>query len=228
MYCLGCALFINKLLEVPMVRPLSRKYLSAQFNEQMKRLAERQAPNFIDQLLRSQRAMVLEKAVSLILKKDETAFLPVIPFTFRSFHDQMPMIEIGGKCGQTDTCQDGCIWVNTPYMHRRPWYIFHVRLGEPLAGKSINEYKQELKHTGRRPLYPEEVIAVCLHRQPRNVSLFCDVPHSNSWSQSHLLTGPIKSRELLVYGAEAGPTMYGIAGDLHSPRDQLRIPSCLI
>ena len=210
-----------------MSRTYARKTLSALHLKQRRTLACRGAISYIGHFLDSQRKEVLRKASMLGIEKGEIPFLPVIPFTHRSFHDQMPMIEIAGKKGQNNTCQDACITEYTPYLHRRPWYIFRVDIGMPLGGRSIAEEIERLRTLGRRPLLTEEVIGLCVHASPENVSLFCSTPHSNPWSQDHLITG-VGPRDGLDGGQNIeGPTVFGLMGNLDTPRQDLRIPSCI-
>ncbi len=211
------------------MKKFSRKTLSAQFLAQVRLLKTRGLPEIIlgNHLSPSgvQRDEVLEKASDLEFGNGSTPFLPVIPFTYRSFHDQMPMIEIDGKKGQIDTCMDAGIWRDTNYFHRAPWHIFDVSIGEPLDGQSIIQRLHELHIQGRRALLTEEVISLCLHVQPKTISLFCYTPHSVPWSQSHLVTGGSGG-----FHAEKGPTVYGLGGNLSSVWEKdywFYIPSCL-
>lgn len=212
-----------------MSRQLSRKTLSALFLSQVRTLAASDLTRCVQYLFTRQRREILFSASDLFFEKEEIPFLPTLPFTYRSFHDQMPMLEIDGMRGCNDTCQDACIWMDTNYRHRHPWYIFNVHVGNPLNGKSIREGLSELHQAGRRPLLTEEVIALCLHNKPQKMMLYCHTPHSNSWSQSYLITGPIEDG-LDGYPAQhfKGPTVYGMIGDIDSPRTMLRIPSCSI
>lgn len=208
---------------------ITRRVLSSLFLSQVRTLANSTIPSCIQYKFESQRKEVLRVASLLCFEREEIPFIPVIPFTYRSFHDQIPMIEIDGKRGYNNTCDDACIWRNTKYQHREPYHIFKVSKGEPLNGQSISEQIAELNKAGRRPLYTEEVIALCLHIKPKTVSLYCHVPGSNPWSQRHLLTGPIDDGfdgSLPEYFK--GPSVYGLVNDINSPRDKLHIPSCLI
>ena len=212
-----------------MSKKLSRRTLSALFLSQVRALAANDLPQCVWYLFERQRRDILFSASQMFFEKGEIPFLPILPFTYRSFHDQMLMLEINSMQGRNDTCQDACIWIDTSYKHRHPWYIFNVHIGDPLNGKSIREHLNELHQVGRRPLLTEEVIALCLHNKPRNMLLYCYTPHSNSWSQSYLLTGPAEDG-LDGYLAEhfKGPTVYGMTGDMDSSRKVLRIPSCSV
>ncbi len=211
-----------------MEKKYSRKTLSALFLKQLTTIESRGASRNLLYHFRSQRDEVLQKAESLLFAKGDVPFLPVIPFTHRSYFDQMPMIEIDGKKGTNSNCQDCCIWNNTYYFHRKPWYIFKVNAGDPLQGESIDSYSGKLNSKGLRSLLPEEVISLCLHTQPKDVSLYCRVPHSNPWSQTHLMIGEIPNAGLESGLPGYGPTMYGLIGNLSSKRNYLRVPSCVI
>lgn len=211
-----------------MVKKYSRKTLSALFLEQRGKLSSRGISKNIDYFLRSERESVLLKAEAMTFEEQDVPFIPVIPFTHRSYFDQMPMIEIDGKTGKNENCQDGCIWNNTNYLHQRPWYIFKVSVGKRLNGESINSYCSELAKEGRRPLLPEELIGLCIQVEPKNASLYCHVPHSNPWSQSHLLTGEVPEGGLDAGFPSDGPAMFGLIGDIYSERRSLNIPSCLL
>ena len=211
-----------------MEKKYSRKTLSALFLKQLKILESREASGNFLHLFCGQREKVLQKAESLSFATGDIPFLPVIPFTYRSYFDQMPMIEIDGKKGENSNCQDGCIWNDTNYLHRTPWYIFKVRIGDPLNGESIDSYSDELQRKGLRSLLPEEVISLSLHTQPKDVSLYCRVPHSNPWSQTHLMIGEMPNAGLESGLPGHGPTMYGLIGSLSSKRNYLRVPSCVI
>ena len=211
---------------------MSRKTLSALFLAQVRTLIASSLPSCIEYQFRFQREAILDSATSMHFEKGETPFLPVIPFTYRSFHDQMPMLEIDGKHGKqglNDTCGDACIWKGTKYLHTSPRYIFKINMGEILNGKSISERINELREAGRRPLLTEEVIALCLHIKPKDVSLYCHIPDSNERSQRHLITGPgIDGLDGIGPEFFKGPTVRGLINDIHSPRGTLRIPSCAI
>lgn len=138
------------------------------------------------------------------------------------------MIEIDGKKGENRNCDDGCIWNDTPYLHREPWYIFKVNTGESLKNESIDDYCYKLQEEGRRSLLTEEVISLCLHTQPKDVSLYCRVPHSNPWSQTHLMIGEIPNAGFEAGLPGVGPTVYGLLGNVFSKRNHLQIPSSLI
>lgn len=144
-----------------MIEKLSADDLGKLFVSQLETLRDRGCPKAIMKSFESQRNEVLTRSLKTTFIKGHILFLPVIPRTYRSIYDQMPMIRSSNGVGYTNLC---------PYeiydvveISRDPYYIFSIENGLAMLDKSSEEAEEFIKKQARRCLTEVEIIALAIH-----------------------------------------------------------------
>jgi len=131
------------------------------FDEQIKRLNERGAPQHLINALSSRRAQVLVTATGFPAREDRVPFLPIIPRALMSIQSQMPLIRFEQACGYT--------LLDTKKIHdelgtpSEPYFIFDIEDGRLFTVTSTLAAEARIKAAGRSCLTDCEVISLCAH-----------------------------------------------------------------
>lgn len=131
------------------------------FDNQIATLKDRDTPAAIVELLAKQRGSVIGKASEMTFEDGRVPFLPVIPRSYRSPYDLMPMVRNGDRAGYNHLKPTEITdKIETP---NEPYYIYDVEDGESTRGKSPESAQVSFESQSRSGLTVAEVIALTTH-----------------------------------------------------------------
>jgi len=136
--------------------------LVALFEKQILRMEECSYPLLVVTLLKEKRDFVISKALEFTKEnKKHIPFLPAVPPSLSTIHDQIQKVKIGKEKGYS--------FLNPRYILEiekvpdMPYYIFCVENGENYLNISPRDAEKDISKKKRFPLNAVEVISLGVH-----------------------------------------------------------------
>lgn len=186
------------------------------FDLELETLRERGCPSSIVVLLHRQRSSVVEQASKMAVRAELIPFIPVVPLTYSTAHNQMTMVRNGDKKGyaslEPTIIRD---LIKTP---REPYFIFNVEDGETALGKNQENVARALRKAMRSYLTVAETIALCTHT---------DALSHRSVATLNSRYGKWWSHDTLTISIDRnGRPALNLMSAKYSSKDEIAIPSC--